>query len=165
MAILEVTGLSKHFGELEVIRDISFSLEKGESLAIIGSSGSGKTTLLRCLTALETPDTGVIRVSGDTVFDAAQPRPKGAQARANQLRFGLVFQSFNLFPQYTALKNVTLAAELLAKERADYKANKKPRSRKRDARRWRAWDFLPRRTITRTSSPAGSSSAWPSPGR
>ena len=69
MAILEVTGLSKHFGELEVIRDISFSLEKGESLAIIGSSGSGKTTLLRCLTALETPDTGVIRVSGDTVFD------------------------------------------------------------------------------------------------
>ena len=125
MAILEVTGLSKHFGELEVIRDISFSLEKGESLAIIGSSGSGKTTLLRCLTALETPDTGVIRVSGDTVFDATLPRPKGAQARANQLRFGLVFQSFNLFPQYTALKNVTLAAELLAKERADYKANKK----------------------------------------
>ena len=125
MAILEVTGLSKHFGELEVIRDISFSLEKGESLAIIGSSGSGKTTLLRCLTALETPDTGVIRVSGDTVFDAAQPRPKGAQARANQLRFGLVFQSFNLFPQYTALKNVTLAAELLAKERADYKTGKK----------------------------------------
>ena len=80
MAILEVTGLSKHFGELEVIRDISFSLEKGESLAIIGSSGSGKTTLLRCLTALETPDTGTIRVSGDTVFDASQPRPKGAQA-------------------------------------------------------------------------------------
>ena len=125
MAILEVTGLSKHFGELEVIRDISFSLEKGESLAIIGSSGSGKTTLLRCLTALETPDTGTIRVSGDTVFDASQPRPKGAQARANQLRFGLVFQSFNLFPQYTALKNVTLAAELLAKERADYKTGKK----------------------------------------
>ena len=125
MAILEVTGLSKHFGELEVIRDISFSLEKGESLAIIGSSGSGKTTLLRCLTALETPDAGVIRVSGDTVFDASLPRPKGAQARANQLRFGLVFQSFNLFPQYTALKNVTLAAELLARERADYKTNKK----------------------------------------
>ena len=125
MAILEVTGLSKHFGDLEVIRDISFSLEKGESLAIIGSSGSGKTTLLRCLTALETPDAGVIRVSGDTVFDASQPRPRGAQARANQLRFGLVFQSFNLFPQYTALKNVTLAAELLARERADYKANKK----------------------------------------
>ena len=125
MAILEVTGLSKHFGELEVIRDISFSLEKGESLAIIGSSGSGKTTLLRCLTALETPDAGVIRVSGDTVFDASQPRPRGAQARANQLRFGLVFQSFNLFPQYTALKNVTLAAELLARERADYKLDKK----------------------------------------
>ena len=137
MAILEVTGLSKHFGELEVIRDISFSLEKGESLAIIGSSGSGKTTLLRCLTALETPDTGVIRVSGDTVFDASQPRPRGAQARANQLRFGLVFQSFNLFPQYTALKNVTLAAELLARERADYKANKKRilvRNRRKGAR-------------------------------
>ena len=169
MAILEVTGLSKHFGDLEVIRDISFSLEKGESLAIIGSSGSGKTTLLRCLTALETPDTGVIRVSGDTVFDASQPRPKGAQARANQLRFGLVFQSFNLFPQYTALKNVTLAAELLARERADYKLATKsaslPGSPKRGARRWRAWGFLPRRTTTRTSSPAGSSSAWPSPGR
>ncbi|HIS03816.1 MAG TPA: amino acid ABC transporter ATP-binding protein [Candidatus Pullichristensenella avicola] len=123
--MLEVTGLSKHFGDLEVIRDISFSLEKGESLAIIGSSGSGKTTLLRCLTALETPDTGVIRVSGDTVFDASQPRPKGAQARVNQMHFGLVFQSFNLFPQYTALRNVTLAAELLAKEREDYKADKK----------------------------------------
>ena len=125
MAILEVTGLSKHFGDLEVIRDISFSLEKGESLAIIGSSGSGKTTLLRCLNGLETPDTGTIRVSGNTVFDAASPRAKGAQARANQLHFGLVFQSFNLFPQYTALGNVMLAAELLAKERSDYKANKK----------------------------------------
>ena len=125
MAILEVTGLSKHFGDLEVIRNISFSLEKGESLAIIGSSGSGKTTLLRCLTALETPDTGVIRVSGGTVFDASQRRPKGAQARAYQLHFGLVFQSFNLFPQYTALQNVMLAKELLEKEKPDYKSRKK----------------------------------------
>ena len=125
MAILEVVGLSKHFGDLEVIRDISFSLEQGESLAIIGSSGSGKTTLLRCLNGLETPDTGVIRVSGSAVFDASLPRAKGAQARKNQLHFGLVFQSFNLFPQYTALGNVTLAAELLAREQPGFKAEKK----------------------------------------
>ena len=125
MAILEVVGLSKHFGDLEVIRDISFSLEQGESLAIIGSSGSGKTTLLRCLNGLETPDTGVIRVSGSAVFDASLPRAKGAQARKNQLHFGLVFQSFNLFTPYTALGNVTLAAELLAREQPGFKAEKK----------------------------------------
>ena len=125
MAILDVTGLSKHFGDLEVIRDISFSLEKGESLAIIGSSGSGKTTLLRCLTALETPGHGRDPRIGRHGVRRHPAAAQGRAARANQLRFGLVFQSFNLFPQYTALKNVTLAAELLAKERADYKANKK----------------------------------------
>ena len=126
MAILEVTGLSKHFGELEVIRDISFSLEKGESLAIIGSSGSGKTTLLRCLNFLETPNTGRIVVRGETLFDAADPATQQEkEIRRKRLHFGLVFQSFNLFPQYTALENVTLAERLMAKERPDFKANKK----------------------------------------
>ncbi|MBQ8954569.1 MAG: amino acid ABC transporter ATP-binding protein, partial [Clostridia bacterium] len=126
MAILDVNNLGKSFGATEVLKDISFSLEKGESLAIIGSSGSGKTTLLRCLNYLETPDKGSIRVNGEVIFDAADAgRMSGAQLRRNRLHFGLVFQSFNLFPQYTAFQNVVLASELLAKERPDFKANKK----------------------------------------
>ena len=126
MAILEVSNLGKSFGATEVLSDISFSLEKGESLAIIGSSGSGKTTLLRCLNYLETPDRGVIRVNGDVVFDAASSEKMSADTvRKNRLHFGLVFQSFNLFPQYTAFQNVVLAGELLARERPDFKANKK----------------------------------------
>ena len=126
MAILEVNNLGKSFGATEVLKDISFSLEKGESLAIIGSSGSGKTTLLRCLNYLETPDRGDIRVNGEVIFDAAKKGGmSGAEMRRNRLHFGLVFQSFNLFPQYTAFQNVVLASELLAKERPDYKANKK----------------------------------------
>ena len=126
MAILEVNNLGKSFGATEVLKDISFSLEKGESLAIIGSSGSGKTTLLRCLNYLETPDRGDIRVNGEVIFDAAKKGAmSGAEMRRNRLHFGLVFQSFNLFPQYTAFQNVVLASELLAKERPDYKANKK----------------------------------------
>ena len=100
-----------------VLRDISFSLEKGEALAIIGSSGSGKTTLLRCLNFLETPDKGVIRVGDKVIFDASDPRSHTEQEiRQQRLHFGLVFQSFNLFPQYTVLENVTLAGKLLAKE-------------------------------------------------
>ncbi|MBO4883983.1 MAG: amino acid ABC transporter ATP-binding protein [Clostridia bacterium] len=126
MAILEVNNLGKSFGAVEVLKDISFSLEKGESLAIIGSSGSGKTTLLRCLNYLETPDRGVIRVNGEIIFNAADSSAmSNAQIRRNRLHFGLVFQSFNLFPQYTAFQNVTLASELLARERPDYKSNKK----------------------------------------
>ena len=126
MAILEVNNLGKRFGTVEVLRDISFSMEKGESLAIIGSSGSGKTTLLRCLNYLETPDQGTIRVGGDVIFDAAAPSAlKPAEIRKNRLHFGLVFQSFNLFPQYTAFQNVVLAGEILAKERPDYKSRKK----------------------------------------
>ena len=126
MAILEVSGLGKSFGSTEVLKDISFSLEKGESLAIIGSSGSGKTTLLRCLNFLETPDSGMISVNGEVIFDGNNPVTSGsAELRRKRLHFGLVFQSFNLFPQYTAFQNVTLAGELLAKERPDYKANKK----------------------------------------
>ena len=126
MAILEVNNLGKSFGTTEVLKDISFSLEKGESLAIIGSSGSGKTTLLRCLNFLETPDQGTIRVGEEIIFDANRTSAvSNAELRKNRLHFGLVFQNFNLFPQYTAFRNVTLAGELLAQERPDFKANKK----------------------------------------
>ena len=126
MAILEVSNIEKHFGDTRVLENISFSLEKGQSLAIIGSSGSGKTTLLRCLNFLEIPDQGKIVVEGKTLFDAADSATQTEDAiRRKRLHFGMVFQSFNLFPQYTALQNVTLAVELLAQERDDYKANKK----------------------------------------
>ncbi len=126
MSILEVENIYKKFGNTEVLKDISFSLEQGQVLSLIGSSGSGKTTLLRCLNFLEQPDKGVIRVNGETLFDAADPATQTeAQIRKKRLHFGLVFQSFNLFPQYTALQNVMLAKELLAKELPDYKARKK----------------------------------------
>ncbi len=126
MAILEVQHVSKSFGNTEVLKDISFSLEKGRVLSLIGSSGSGKTTLLRCLNFLERPDGGVIRVNGETLFDANNPATmQESEIRRKRLHFGLVFQSFNLFPQYTALQNVMLAKELLAKEKPDYKARKK----------------------------------------
>lgn len=118
MAILEVEGINKSFGGAQVLRDISFSLEEGKALAIIGSSGSGKTTLLRCLNFLERPDGGIIRLRGKVLFDARDAAMKNEQEiRKRRLNFGLVFQSFNLFPQYTALKNITLASELLIKER------------------------------------------------
>ena len=126
MAILEVQHIEKHFGATKVLEDISFSLEKGQALSIIGSSGTGKTTLLRCLNFLETPDSGTICVQGETLFDAADPATQREnEVRRKRLHFGMVFQSFNLFPQYTALKNVTLAKELLSQERPDFKANKK----------------------------------------
>ena len=126
MAILEVQHVSKSFGNTEVLKDISFSLEKGKVLSLIGSSGSGKTTLLRCLNFLERPDGGVIRVNGETLFDANDPATmQEGEIRRKRLHFGLVFQSFNLFPQYTALQNVLLAKELLAKEKPDYKSKKK----------------------------------------
>ena len=116
MAILEVHHIEKHFGATRVLEDIGFSLEEGQVLAIIGSSGSGKTTLLRCLNFLETPDTGSVSVKGEILFDAADPATqKESEIRRKRLHFGLVFQDFNLFPQYTALENVTLARELLAK--------------------------------------------------
>ncbi len=125
MAVLTVEGIQKSFSGVDVLRDISFSLEKGEALAIIGSSGSGKTTLLRCLNFLETPDKGVIRVGDQVIFNAEDPRSRSEQEiRQQRLHFGLVFQSFNLFPQYTVLENVTLAGRLLAKERPDFKSRK-----------------------------------------
>jgi polar amino acid transport system ATP-binding protein len=126
MAILEVEHIQKSFEHTEVLKDISFSLEKGQVLSIIGSSGSGKTTLLRCLNFLETPDAGIIKVNDEVLFDAADKAAmQESQIRRKRLHFGLVFQSFNLFPQYTALKNVMLARELLAKEQPDYKSRKK----------------------------------------
>lgn len=126
MAILEVSNLKKNFGNLEVLKGIDFSLEKGEALAMIGASGSGKTTLLRCLNFLEKPTSGQIRVNDKVVFDGSDARTLSeTEIRKNRLHFGLVFQSFNLFPQYTVLKNCTLAKELMAKERPDFKANKK----------------------------------------
>ena len=126
MALLEVCHIEKRFGATQVLNDISFGLERGQALAIIGSSGSGKTTLLRCLNFLEVPDSGTIRVAGETLYDSDAPASRSEAAiRKKRLHFGLVFQSFNLFPQYTALENVTLAGRLLAAERADYKTDKK----------------------------------------
>ena len=126
MAILEVKHIEKHFDNTKVLEDVSFELEEGSALAIIGSSGSGKTTLLRCLNFLETPDSGTITVKGNTLFAASRTKAENEKdIRTKRLHFGMVFQSFNLFPQYTALENVTLAERLLAKERPDFKQNKK----------------------------------------
>ena len=126
MAILEVEHIRKSFDKTEVLKDISFSLDKGNVVSIIGSSGSGKTTLLRCLNFLERPDQGRIKVAGETLFDADDPATqKEAEIRKKRLHFGLVFQSFNLFPQYTALENIMLAKKLLAQEQPDYKARKR----------------------------------------
>lgn len=116
MAILEVKDIQKSFGKTEVLKGISFSLEEGEVISIIGSSGSGKTTLLRCLNFLETPNNGSISVGGKTLFDSKDENTlNDEQIRENRLHFGLVFQSFNLFPQYSVLDNVTLAPKLLKK--------------------------------------------------
>ncbi len=116
MAILEVKNIHKSFGRTEVLKGIDFTLEKGEVLSIIGSSGSGKTTLLRCLNSLEFADKGQIVVGGETIFDAdINKRPSESELRQKRLHFGLVFQNFNLFPQYSVLDNVTLAPKLLKK--------------------------------------------------
>ena len=114
MAFLEIKGIKKSFGKTEVLKGIDFSMEKGEVLAIIGSSGSGKTTLLRCINFLEHPDEGTMSVNGETIFDAADARRcSDSEIREKRLHFGLVFQSFNLFPQYNVLKNISLAPQLL----------------------------------------------------
>ena len=126
MAILQVENIEKNFGGSRVLDGISFTMEKGDVLSMIGSSGSGKTTLLRCLNFLERPDAGRILMGDEVLFDAADPSTtRESEIRRKRLHFGLVFQNFNLFPQYTALKNVTLAKELLAKERPDYRQNRR----------------------------------------
>ena len=131
MKMLEVNDIKKSFGKTEVLKGISFSLEQAQVLAIIGSSGSGKTTLLRCLNFLEQADGGTICVGGEKIFDAAEKKKSDAELRKNRLNFGLVFQSFNLFPQHDVLKNVTLAAELLKTE--ELKNKKATREERRKA--------------------------------
>ena len=114
MSVLEVKNIKKSFGKTEVLKSIGFSLEKGEVLSIIGSSGSGKTTLLRCINFLDFADGGTITVNGKTVFNGdSDKKLTDAEIRDNRLHFGLVFQSFNLFPQYSVLKNVMIAPTLL----------------------------------------------------
>lgn len=117
MSLLNVENIRKSYGKTEVLKDISFSLKKGEVLAIIGSSGSGKTTLLRCLNFLETPSNGKISVNDKVLFDSNDSSAKSdSEIRKRRLHFGLVFQSFNLFPQYTVIENIMLAPKLAAKE-------------------------------------------------
>lgn len=115
MSVLEVNNIVKNFGNVQVLKGINFSLEQGEVVAIIGSSGSGKTTLLRCLNFLETPQEGTIKVNDKLIFDANIKKYSDEEIRQNRLHFGLVFQQFNLFPQYNVLENVTLAPTLLKK--------------------------------------------------
>lgn len=115
MALLEVKNIVKSFGKTEVLKGVTFSLDKGEVLAIIGSSGSGKTTLLRCLNFLETHNSGEIVLGGKVISHGEGEKLSDEQLRENRLHFGLVFQNFNLFPQYNVLENVTLAPTLLKK--------------------------------------------------
>jgi polar amino acid transport system ATP-binding protein len=126
MALLTVENIQKSFGKTQVLKGIGFSLNKGEVLAIIGSSGSGKTTLLRCLNFLELPDAGTITVGDRLLIDGSDASTLSDEViRQNRLHFGLVFQNFNLFPQYSVLQNVTLAPTLLKKgtpEEIDAKA-------------------------------------------
>jgi len=125
MAIFEVKNIKKDFGSTQVLKGINFSIEKGQVIAIIGSSGSGKTTLLRCLNFLETPDEGQIFLNGKLLFDAANKSQRSeSEIRQKRLHFGLVFQSFNLFPQYNVLNNISLAPKLKAKELPGYENNK-----------------------------------------
>jgi polar amino acid transport system ATP-binding protein len=128
MALLKVSGLKKNFGKLEVLKGIDFELERGKALSIIGSSGSGKTTLLRCLNFLETPNEGTISIDDEVIFDASMAKKlTDAEMRTRRLRFGLVFQSFNLFPQYTVFDNLTLAPKLRLKAEDLSKEDKKIR--------------------------------------
>lgn len=126
MAILEIKDLKKSFGKTKVLRGITFDLNEGEVISLIGSSGSGKTTLLRCINFLETADSGVINYDGRVMFDGdSKSKMTQSEIREKQLNFGFVFQQFNLFPQYDVITNVTLAPKLLAKQRPDFKSNKK----------------------------------------
>jgi len=126
MAILEVYDLKKRFHKVDVLKGITFSVEQGQILSIIGSSGSGKTTLLRCLTFLERADSGIVKVGGKEIFNAAsREKISAAEQRSNQLQFGLVFQNFNLFPQYNVLENVTLAKKIAVKDDPRYGTEKK----------------------------------------
>jgi len=125
MSFLEIKNIHKNFGKTEVLKGINFSMEKGEVVSVLGSSGSGKTTLLRCLNFLETADKGEIYADGEKIFDAASnEKLTNEMLKKRQLNFGLVFQNFNLFPQYTAKENLMLAPMILMKENPEYKNNK-----------------------------------------
>ena len=126
MKILEIKNLYKSFGKTEVLKGVSFSMEEGEVVSIIGSSGSGKTTLLRCINFLERAEKGQILLDGEQLFDgSSEHKAKAAEIHKKQLNFGLVFQDFNLFPQYNVIDNVMLAPKLLAQEEPDFKIRKK----------------------------------------
>ncbi len=126
MAYFEVKNVSKSFGKTEVLKGIDFSMEKGEVVSIIGSSGSGKTTLLRCINFLCDPDEGEFFLEGESFFNALTDKKlSDDKVREKRMNFGLVFQQFNLFPQYSVKDNLCLAPRLLAKERKDYKEKKK----------------------------------------
>lgn len=116
MSILEVKNLRKSFGEVEVLKGVDFSLEKGQVLAIIGPSGGGKTTLLRCINLLERADEGTLELNGELLYDGKSTKMTDEEIRKNRLHFGMVFQQFNLFPQYTAMQNVMLAPKLHKKD-------------------------------------------------
>lgn len=126
MSFLEVRDIYKSFGKTEVIKGISLDVERGEVVSIIGSSGGGKTTFLRCLNLLEIPNKGTIKVNGDIIFDGnSENKISDSELRTRRLHFGLVFQQFNLFPQYTAFENICLAPKLLAKEDPKFSTDKK----------------------------------------
>lgn len=125
MTALQVTNIQKSFGKTKVLRGVDFTLEEGKVLSVIGPSGGGKTTLLRCITGLEIPDTGKIEIDGEVIFDSeSKQKLSRAEKRRRQLKMGLVFQQYHLFPQYTALQNITLACDLISRDREDYKKNK-----------------------------------------
>ena len=149
MSFLEIKNMQKSFGKVKVLKGIDFSMEKGEVLSIIGSSGSGKTTLLRCINFLETPNAGEIYLNGFQLFNATKYYNEN-ELRKMRLNFGLVFQQFNLFPQYTAFENVNLASELLLKERLDGEMNmlltlKKNADKSKKAEMQKAIDQFPAR--------------------
>lgn len=125
MPILEVNNIKKKFDNHQILKGITFSMEKGEVVSIIGSSGSGKTTFLRCLNFLERPNEGTITVQGEKIFDASMPEESAEKLREKRLHFGMVFQQFNLFPQYTALDNVTLAPRLQNNNMSDLEIEKR----------------------------------------
>ena len=126
MAFFEMRDIRKSFGHTEVLKGVDVTLNRGQTLAIIGSSGSGKTTMLRCINFLETPDEGTMFLNGEQLFDAKTDRDlTERELRIKRLHFGLVFQNFNLFPQYTVLGNLCLAPRMIARDRPDFRENKK----------------------------------------
>ena len=119
MAFLEIKNFEKSFDQTHVLKGIDLDVEKGQVVSIIGSSGSGKTTLLRCINFLETPNSGEMILDGESLIKQTSKDDSDAVLREKRLNFGLVFQSFNLFPQYSVLRNITLAPELLLNDKVN----------------------------------------------